>query len=287
MRGVNWRAVKWVLFLLIVSSHERPAIAQTDEWRGLTQALENLARAPSGKKLVESAKKNLKAAALEKIFQPDEVSHTVSQVKRQFNLRTGKATEERETRIHLKRDLSPTELLFDIAHELTHATFKPNWDPYDPNLTLGGYLWIELEGPGGEIDAVVSECLVAIELKSEGQRNPRCQGYLVETDSHLKVDRAKIREDLYRSGDAYSEVLARLGDERARFPLLSSRSPILQSATMGSPYPVALLRTYDELTKTACTHSKRRLEARNLASEADETSAKTQEFLKRRCSSQD
>ena len=77
----------------------------------------------------------------------------------------------------------------------------------------------------------------------------------------VAIERNKVRVDFYRVGEWSKEVAHRLSRDHGLFPLLSRESPRLLSSTGNAPYPMALIREFDELTEIACENSKRRLGA--------------------------
>ena len=77
----------------------------------------------------------------------------------------------------------------------------------------------------------------------------------------MQVNREKVRKDFYRVGRWSRAVKKRLGIEAITFPLLSNEAPELYSATGGAPYPVALIREYDELNRVACENVRKRMRA--------------------------
>ncbi len=262
----------------------------TQNWKSFETAVKLLSDSETGRKLLARVEKsfNLSLSStppptpeqLDVLFKWDFVSRTDAVLTRHFDPKSGLEERNREVSVHLKRDQPLVDLVYDLAHELTHAVAGPNWDPYDPGLTASGYIWTALEGPGGEVDAVVSECRVARELAG-GDLVGRCLRYV----RNAKIDREKVREDFYRIGDWVTTLRKRLGSEAVKFPLLSELPPRLYSSTGSAPYPVSLLREYDEITAVACDNSRRRYAAasRGPASESDQAWESTREFLQNRC----
>ena len=197
------------------------------------------------------------------------VSRTDAVLTRHYHPDTGEEIRERFVTVILRKDQALMDVAMDLGHELTHATTPPTWDPYDPKLTAGRYMHAALEANGGEIDAVFTECEIAVDFKRDlDLRTSRCDRYLVlsGTENKLSVDRVKIQMDFYRVGHWEPFVRTRLGKETGRFPLLSTKEPELYSATGGAPYPVALMREYDELNRVACENVRKRGDARSPAS---------------------
>ena len=216
-------------------------------------------------------------------FELGRVSRTDAVLTRHFNTETGQEKREREITISIRQDQNLQDMVLDMAHELTHATAEPAWDPYDPNLTLGKYIFAALEGPGGEVEAVVSECNVGSELFGAVSR---CKRYNTAENA---VNHDEVKKDFYRVGKFKSAVLAQLGTEAALFPDLSSDRPELYSSTGQSPYPVALVEEFKQLNRIACENVKRRIQAKSERSPASSPSGEGQgsteihEILSKRC----
>jgi hypothetical protein len=236
----------------------------------LQKALEILSHVPTGRELLG------KAQHFWNLSRPQEVrsvlkwglaSKTDAVLTRHFNPRTGQESRERQVTIYLREDQSLDDLVLDIAHELVHATSRPGWDPYDPNLTPGRYIQSAIEGEGGEVQAVAAECRVGFEIHERfgaaGASGERCRSYVKgDTDAESVVmDPELIRRDFYRVGRWTAELTRKLGAERSLFPLMSQEAPKLYSSTGNAPYPVALYREFEEITQIACENSRRRVEA--------------------------
>lgn len=213
------------------------------------RAIEILERTPTGSRLIREAHQVF-GKHLGDWIQPGRVSKTDSLLVRKFNSTTGEEKRERRVVIYIDFNQSDEFIALDLAHELVHALSKPTWDPYDPHLTPGRYIRFAIEGPGGEIDALTTECKVASEM---GQVFPRCESYR----AFSKNDRIReqVKKDFYRVGKWKESLLKKLRKESQSFPDLSSKEPKLFSATGSSPYPAALLEEYEMLTEAACRNS--------------------------------
>ena len=255
------------------------------------QVLDYLNRVPSGKALLTRAQTYWGVAQLsdlKKHLRAGDVSRTDAVLSRHYNPSTGEEVRERQVTVILKLDQPLEDIVLDLAHELTHAVSDPSWDPYDPKLTPGKYVWASLEAPGGEIEAVVQECQVALEISQIGtaRESSRCNRYQ-QLNSHHEwiVDIGAVRKDFYRVGRFLSAVKKRLGGELTQFPDLSGKSPELYSATGSAPYPLALIREYDELNRTACENVRKRINAHRDRSPASLKKVKpSEELLANRCS---
>lgn len=242
----------------------------------IRDALQILMHVPSGIALVTRAQTLWSIQdplELAQKFQWARVSKTDAVITRYFNTKTGEERRERSVTILLKRDQKLEDLVLDIAHELVHATTRAAWDPYDPELTASRYIRAAIEGEGGEVDAVLQECKIALELsKFTSSSMDRCLSYVQGESGEL--DREQILKDFYRVGSWSEGFMSQLGDEILNLPRLSTERPRLYSSTGRTPYPVALLAEYENLTKIACENSKKRISHLNQS---------TQVFLKRRC----
>jgi hypothetical protein len=243
------------------------AAKRTESAKTAREAMELLDRTASGKRVLLRAMEFWNESSHEGLlrhFAYGPVSRTDAVLTRHYHPDTGQEVRERYVTVILRKDQPIVEVAMDLAHELMHATTAPTWDPYDPKLTPAKYMHAALEASGGEIDAVFTECQVAVDFKRDlDLRSTRCDRYLIlrGDDNELAVDRAKIQGDFYRVGRWEGFVRGRLGDDAALFPLLSSRAPELYSATGGAPYPVALMREYEELNRVACENVRKRSRA--------------------------
>lgn len=258
----RWGAFAGLLGMLVsqpLASAETLPKFSRERLQGVIQIL---AKAPSGRRLLEAAQSLWKLEDPRQVIdflRWDNASRTDAVLIRHFDPRTGLEDRERKITVYLRAEQKLEEVVMDLAHELSHAVAKPIWDPYDPELSAGDYLYSSIEGPGGEIEAVAGECRVAHELSSVGDFDlSRCIRYS-GNGAMAQVRKDLIRADFYRVGRWYSKLQERLGSQIRRFPLLSQQAPRLYSSTGQSPYPYALIREFDELTQIACENSRNRL----------------------------
>jgi hypothetical protein len=250
-------------------------ITEADE-RRLRSVLKVLSKAPTGRELL------FKAAALWNTSKEESeiwdgllehlrwgtASRTDAVLTRHYDPSTHREKREREVTIYLKAGAPIADNVMDLAHELSHATAGGNWDPYDPELTAGKYIWSAIEGKGGEVDAVVAECSVGSELSTSSRsrgtpgRSPAAlfdkESWASRCATYRPNLREKIKREFYRVGQWQKKLKTRLGEEAALFPLLTKEDPTLYSSTGRAPYPVALLREFEELTSSACKNSEHR-----------------------------
>lgn len=265
------------LFLIVKSLTLSAGAAEP---KVLLQILESL---QSARKVLFGAYQLWNVTSIEdlaKHIQNGSVSRTDSVLTRHLQTDTGKEEQRREITIFINENQSELDQILDLAHELVHATRGPSWDPYDPRLTLDGYIYASLELPGGEIDAVREECRVAHEIfLKDGRNTSRCSRYWVGA-SGFEINQKKLLQDFYRVGEWNEKVRLWLGDHADRFPHLSAKDPALYSSTGNTPYPVALYYEYLALNKKACSNMVQRLAQIPTDSPQFE---KTALFLKSRC----
>lgn len=176
------------------------------------------------------------------------VSRTDAVLTRSMSPVTGEQTVSREITIYLKKHGRIESTVLDLIHELVHAVLSKPLDPYAPDLNLRGYITQTLEGPGGEIEAVYTECQFLKEQAWEHKQDSRCERY---SD---KLSRARIRADFYRVG----EHKQMLDSHTLKIPITSA-APVFISSTGNAPYPVALYYEYQEINRQACENARRRI----------------------------
>jgi hypothetical protein len=297
------RRIRSLLFLVLLGMGlmtvlARKSVSSEQQSSRISQALVDLSRIPTGEALIQKALHvwNLETAAdLLVKFKSGDASRTDTVLTRHYNPKTGLEERDREVIIYLRENQSRLELALDMAHEMVHATARPAFDPYDPSLTPGKYIWSALEGEGGEVDAVLLECKAGLELaKQFNEPLKRCRNYLSQSSGieSKELDRERVRKDFYQVGKWHKTLSQQLKRELAFFPLLSTETPKLYSSTGHAPYPAALMNEFMEINETACKNSQKRLKSLTLsdASASKETPEESQfirknaeNFIQKRC----
>lgn len=272
------------MFSAVVAVTGLSSVSSAQETRtAVAEAILLVQSVESGRQLLDRSVSALglqSPAELEWAVIPGRVSHTEASLIRHFDPSSGSERQERKLTVHLNIEQTVEQIALDLAHELTHASARPSWNPYDPKLTMERYIELNLEGPGGEVEAVATECAIAAELETRvGLKTHRCDRYFFRDETRIHVERERILNDFYRVGLHFEEIERRLGYEpRTRFPRLSSRSALLISSTGRVPYPLALILEYEDLNRTACENTRRRL-----LDGQGETNPGWIEFLRARC----
>lgn len=288
-RRIQRRAILSLLLFFVIGYFSR-AYTDSHPTHSRSDVLRLLRKSPSGEKLVQRAKKFWKIqtdGSLIAKLKWGRTSRTDAVLTRHYDVTTGKEVREREVTVVLRQNQPLVEVTLDLAHELIHATETPQWDPYDPHLSVSDYIWTSIEGKGGEVAAVVAECQVGYELASIDRkyRSSRCEKYrrIAETDERVYPDRAAIRKDFYRVGKWKNGLVTELGNETQRFPELSEQAPNLYSSTGQAPYPVALFSEYQSLTRVACQNTLKRLKQVGRAPASSRQKKSQKEFYRLRC----
>jgi hypothetical protein len=247
--------------------------------------LEWVQKTPTGSRLIQEFKDQKKVVSSEELAQwvlKGRVSKTDAVLIRHYQASTGEETREKLVTVYYNPDQPLEEVIFDLVHELYHATAQPLWDPYDPELTVESYIKNSIEGKGGEALAVQAECQAYLELKSKYKlKSRRCDRYIL----NQKVAYQTILEDFYRVGGALGELKKNKVD-LSQFPFLKSEKVKLYSATGNSPYPVSLLREYKALTEVACENTLKRSKSqksRSVASVDLKFLRQNERLLEKRC----
>jgi len=192
--------------------------------------------------------------------------------------------------IHLNTSKDDIDQALDLAHELTHA-LSPRLNPYDPNLTLEGYVEHGIEGPGGEADAIMTECVVgqqlmnSVDVSDRERIRRRCltAWNAVEDRSDAKKNKNRIaslteekKENWKKSFYAVGEYFGIAKHWLRHVSSLSQESPQFISAMAKRPYPLALIEEYLGISRALCTRVTDRI-ASGSASVLDH------DFLRKRC----
>lgn len=254
----------WIRVCVVIITLMLPSIAQSEAQDRLVSLLSTLNHLEVGQGLLNGAKKNWGLKKLSEMagtqVQWGSVSRTDTLLTRHFNPKTGKEVRKREITIFLKENQPDTEALLDLVHELVHMTSRPSFDPYDPSLTPSQYVKVSIEGKGGEVDAVMTECMAEEELRLKFHYpQKRCQSY--SRKILLEEMREQIRKDFYKTGKWYSYVVEKLGKDKDQLDVLSAEVPQFYSSTGRAPYPVALYHEFEELTESACENTVRRIQS--------------------------
>jgi hypothetical protein len=253
-----------------------------------------LAKSQTGRTIIKSASAKAKeqGQSLKEVLFVGESSLTDTTLMRRFvPTAPDEVTYETKSVVYLNRHLSVFDGLIDLAHELTHFNERQAFNPYRVNFTLKEFIASTVEGPGGEVEAYLSECQVLKELFPDFIRERSNCANVMEDDGGLS--REKGIAHFYRIGGHMQQMQKEL--ERYRvptsdFPRLSGDTPIFISSAYGLPYPIAAVHEYTSIMGKACENDRRRLslmemrQAREPASEQQKMVwQRMTQFFKSRC----
>ncbi len=263
-----------MLSALLLGLSLAPGARATDLDGGLDPAMNLLRRTHRGSQLLKKAEQmNIPLAA-------GEVSRTDVTASRMSG---GKGDPfQFQVRVVISREKEPLFQAMDLAHELIHA-LGPKLNPFDPSLDPLTYVRRGIEGPGGEVEAIRSECAVGREFLDAGAEKLQ-----VKADSLLllkarclsawksKDEPLKWVKNFYNLGHFHNDFISTVNtlsltsEERVRWRgQVGIRSPMFSSAVTHKPYPLALLEEYIQITRQVCEKARDRVRSgRNLASES-------------------
>lgn len=184
---------------------------------------------------------------------------------------------ESKSKVFINRRLSVKDALLDLAHELTHFSYRRPFNPYRDNFSADQFVKSTVEGRGGEVDAFLVECKVLEELfPTDGKRNSHCDRVREENSKKLSKDRG-IHE-FYRLGEHYSDfqkMAANFGLGQKELTHISSEEAIFISSAYGMPYPLAALHEYQMIMVKACQNDAKRLALMKAQSEGRSPASQT------------
>jgi hypothetical protein len=253
--------------------HTEKKIDHTGNWLELASNEEEsvhelirlLEKSETGKKLLNQAlvKARETGRTLNDVISAGEGSLTDTTLIRRFTPdNPDKVVFETRSIVTVNRHLRVREAVLDLAHELTHFTFRQPFNPYQSQFTLKSFVRSTVEGEGGEVEAFLIECQVLFELYPDAANtNAHCQEIIDPQNGRLSKDRGI--QHFYRIGafrDHFVKEMADFNLSEGDLPLLSGLEPLFISSAWGLPYPVAAFREYVTIMGRACDNDLKRLE---------------------------
>lgn len=206
----------------------------------------------TGRALIESAAS--RDPEFKKKIHIGKFSVTESTLQRSFDLRSGDESIELNQEIFLSKNLKLSDAVLDLAHELTHFSFRNPMNPYEGVFEINRFIRHGIEGKGGELNAFMSECQVNDELQAKDKNFPKhhlCERYRL---GHQRFDAEAAGKDFYRVGVRAHELISKLEIKE-----LNTKAPIFRSAQTGTSYPEALAAEFNETQRLACNNNAKRL----------------------------
>lgn len=213
-----------------------------------------------GKELLAKAK--LKASKdhrnLKDVVLAGEVSLTDTTLIRKFSSSDPFAVSfKAESKIYIQKSLDVKNAVLDLVHELTHFTYKEDFNPYKENFSLISFIQDTIEGRGGELDAFLVECRIG---KSLFGNNISSQCDNVVKGSEFSRELAKA--EFYKIGNFYDKFHSELAKFRIsadKFPLISPDNGLLVSSAWSRPYPLAIIEEYKNIMGRVCENDLKRI----------------------------
>lgn len=225
--------------------------------------IEILLRSESGKRLLSEAKEraSYSGETIYDVFKVGDASLTDTTLIRKFSPQTpDKVVYESRSKVYINRDLSVLDAILDMAHELTHFTYRTNFNPYVDNFSLEDFIISTIEGSGGEVDAFLHECKILYEL-IPSQLKQRSNCHRIQDPQTKLFSRTLAIREFYKLGSHFQEFAG--GIKKYNLDLeetLASKDPAsFLSSAYGVPYPLAALKEYNTILGKVCENDKKRL----------------------------
>ena len=230
----------------------------------IDKLLHSLRKAPTGRAILALAKK--KAAkfghSLDDIIFAGNSSLTDTTLIRKFSPSNPlDIVYETRSKVFINKSLSFKDGVLDLAHELTHYSYRDPFNPYVTQFTVDQFVSSVIEGKGGEVDAYLVECSVLKELRpSSFNRSSNCQNVVDPNSGHLSKD-IGVRK-FYEVGDyenSLDKILNKYGWTKKKFPKVRKGDALYISSAYGLPYPIAAVTEFTTIMGKACQNDYNRL----------------------------
>ncbi|MBP5296560.1 MAG: hypothetical protein J6Y94_04430, partial [Bacteriovoracaceae bacterium] len=195
------------------------------------------------------------------VIQVDDYSKTDTTLSRKFYAQHPEnVVYEERSQVYLNKELSVADAVQDLAHELTHFTWRAPFNPYREDFTVKDLIKNTIEGPGGEIDAYLVECRVWNELWRGRQGSSNC---LKVYDAQKRAfSREKALQLFYQVGpylDTWQTLAQHFALRPHDFAEISGRPTMFTSSYYSLPYPIAAIKEFVAIRQKTCTNEEKRL----------------------------
>lgn len=232
-----------------------------DNFKRLINGLKNTT---SGKNIIEkaTAKAAQKGLTLYDVISIGDGSLTDTTLVRRFAASDPHhVIYETKSMVYLNRHLETLDALLDLAHELTHFTYREAFNPYDHRFTLKDFIKGTVEGRGGEVDAYMVECKVLFELfPGHGSNRTNCLKIYDKKSGAISKELGIL--EFYKIGDHYNDFkkdLKNFSLAEKDLPDASSAEALFISSAWGLPYPVAAIKEFTNIMDRVCKNDQNRL----------------------------
>lgn len=223
-----------------------------------------LKKSPTGIKILEKAQTKAyeKGETLFDVLRIGDGSLTDTTLVRRFSASDPtKVMYETKSKVYVNRHLNLLDASLDLAHELTHFTFREAFNPYVPRFSMKDFIGGTVEGKGGEVDAFLVECKVYYELFPNKNEN-RSSCAKIKDPVTGELSREKGIEEFYRIGkhfDEFHKNIERYKLLKQDFPKVTKSDAQFISSAWGVPYPLAAFREYVNIMDRVCKNDSNRL----------------------------
>ncbi len=230
----------------------------------LDRVIKSLSSSKTGKLILEKA--SLKArsvgSTLREVIDVGNSSLTDTTLIRKFSPdNPADIHYQTKSKVYLNKGLSFKDAVLDLAHELTHYSYRDPFNPYVSKFTVDQFVSSVIEGRGGEVDAYLIECRVLKELKPRSfSSSSNCKNVIDPITG--KFSKQLGIEKFYDVGQYFGdfdEILNKYGWDKTRFPKLGKGEALYISSAYGLPYPVAALSEFTTIMGKACENDYNRL----------------------------
>ena len=238
-------------------------VGKTEE-SSIKVLLEIISKSRTGRKIIIKAKR--KAATygmtLLDVISTGEGSLTDTTLIRRFTPdRPDQVVYESRSKVLVNKRLSVLNAALDLAHELTHFSYREAFNPYQSTFSLPDFVKSTVEGKGGEVDAYLVECKVLMDIfPKRFSRHSNCNAIIDNDSGKLSKKMATLK--FYQVGSHAQGMKAELKlfhvDENS-LPHLSEKASVFISSAYGVPYPMAAVKEFVSIMSRACHNDWKRL----------------------------
>lgn len=245
------------------SKNKRWVDVYKDREQNVSYLIETLERSEMGKELLEMAQSKAAkhGSSVNEIIVPDVGSITDTTLTRRFSeSRPDKIKYFVKSKIHINRELTVTQAVLDLAHELTHYIHRDAFNPYSNKFTIDSFIVSTIEGQGGEVDAYINECRVLYELfpDLDGARS-KCDKVRNSDGSYSKRNGAKMFYQVGTYRKSFNKILGYFQIPHTKFKMVTGDLPSFISSAYGEPYPYAAIKEYVNVMRKACRNDEKRV----------------------------
>lgn len=203
----------------------------------------------------------MQGMTLNDVIIPGDGSLTDTTLIRKFNPKNpSHVAYESRSKVYLNRDLNIMDAVLDLAHELTHFSFRAPFNPYVGTFDVESFVSSTIEGKGGEVDAYLIECRVYDEVfKKDYGAKENCESI---RGANKTFSKDLTTKEFYKIGPFEKDLNKELGingGKSENLKNLSERQAVFISSAYGVPYPLAAVREYVNIMGRACENDKKRL----------------------------